>query len=352
MEAIISRPVAGAKSLVAKKAAAKQKPPLTPSRSEGDELTLKAAETLQALAANVIYDYDSKPREMNNSHLDEIEHLLGRLLDPSDHERDPLDPEDGDILAHLGRIAEEWQGALEVLERGIPSETVPVQVFLAAVTSHAVDLAKRIAQAYKGLPGTLEELRALTTFAGAKPYRDRPSPPIRRSPAVTSNPQTSPLYPLIRAWSEKINRIFATLETAEQSLKAESPNSPALPLLGLSLDQLRDSDEGFELLNAAAGLNPDPAPGAMTAPHRYTQEQLTTVLETIAGHASTLGRTLMQLQQCPENKGDLLTVLVDAAQLYADLIGSIADDAAGGVIIGDFNRWFHGPNFAKKGGAV
>lgn len=43
-------------------------------------------------------------------------------------------------------------------------------------------LARRLHAAIVGLPGTIEELRALTTYAGAKPYRDRPRPPIRREP--------------------------------------------------------------------------------------------------------------------------------------------------------------------------
>lgn len=54
----------------------------------------------------------------------------------------------------------------------------------AALLDHTQQLARRLHAAIVGLPGTIEDLRALTTYAGAKPYRDRPTPPIRRAPAA------------------------------------------------------------------------------------------------------------------------------------------------------------------------
>ncbi|MGE8319071.1 MAG: hypothetical protein ACN6O3_10020 [Comamonas sp.] len=353
MEAIISRPAVGAKSPSTKKAAKPQPAPI-PTRSEGDVLALKAAETLQTMVMSVMYDNDSTPRELENSHFEEVVHLLGRLLDPSNHERDRLDPDEGDVLGHLREISEEISYACNRVDEvgSISSVTLPMQVVLTNTLYYAEKLADRICRAYEGLPGTLEELRALTTFAGAKPYRDRPTPPIRRAPAAVAGPKASPLYPLARSWSEKVTRTFAMLEDAMKTLQAENSSSAALPALRLSLEQLSACDEEGELLNALAGLNQAPAPALTAAPHRYTQEQLVTVLESIAGYASTLNHTLMQAQQCGSGDSARLAVLVDAAQLHASLVGSIADDASGGVIIGDFNCWFHGSNFAKQGGAA
>lgn len=185
MEAIIARSAVGAKSPSTRKTTTKQQP--YSASSEGDVLALKAAETLRTVVMNVTHDHQNKPRDLKNSHLEEVGHLLGRLLDPNRHERHDLDPVDGDILGHLEEIANELTFACQRMDEtgGSAGETVPVQLILAGTLNQADGLANRITHAYKFLPGTLDELRSLTTFAGAKPHRERPTPPIRRDPPVT-----------------------------------------------------------------------------------------------------------------------------------------------------------------------
>ncbi|KJA11311.1 hypothetical protein RP29_06210 [Acidovorax temperans] len=50
----------------------------------------------------------------------------------------------------------------------------------AVLLEAALDQLTLLTRAVDGLPGTLEALRVLTTFAGARQFRDRPQPPIRR----------------------------------------------------------------------------------------------------------------------------------------------------------------------------
>jgi len=73
-----------------------------------------------------------------------------------------------------------------------------------------------------------------------------------------------------------------------------------------------------------------------------TAEQFRLVLEAIAGRCDTLSRLLAQAQ-CDEDFP--AGVATDAAQALATSIGSMADSAVGGCIIGSHDRWSYGPNF-------
>ncbi|WP_404299823.1 hypothetical protein [Alicycliphilus denitrificans] len=177
----VAAPVRATKA-PARKKAVPALPPTKPFQSEGDVLALQVAEMLQTLVMDVVYDHNNGHRGLQNSHLNEVDHLLGRLLAPDYHERNGDDPAEGDILGHLAEIRCELEFALDLLdEREMPGITVPVQVILVNTTRHASDLANRLFLAYRGLPGTIEHLRALTTYRGAKPFRGQPNPPIQRS---------------------------------------------------------------------------------------------------------------------------------------------------------------------------
>lgn len=96
----------------------------------------------------------------------------------------------------------------------------------------------------------------------------------------------------------------------------------------------------------AAQVAPEPAEGLTVA-------QFETVLEVIAGRTATLHRLVM-LSNDPCQDEFVRDVCGDAAEALATAIGAMADDAVGGQIIGNANRWHYGPNFADagKGGAA
>jgi hypothetical protein len=155
--------------------------------------------------------------------------------------------------------------------RGMPhasGPTVPVAIASAALLGHIDGFASHLHQAIAGLPSTLEDLRALTTFAGIKTFRDRPTPPIRR---------------------------------VEQA----------------------------------------PPPGKTHAQQRR-------VLEFVAQQAGTVNELLMQMQADSKISYES-QVLLGGAQALTQYIGAAADDALGGDIVGDFERWTYGPNFANAG---
>jgi len=77
-----------------------------------------------------------------------------------------------------------------------------------------------------------------------------------------------------------------------------------------------------------------------------TPEQYRCVLEVIAMRMATIHRLLMMLQE-----GDVpvaARVLLDAAELAAETVGSMADSAVDGCILGSPDRWHYGPDFVAK----
>lgn len=175
MSEVITRPKSG-KTQAAKAVPAAQQAP-----DESIALVHQVATIVQTLVMSVTFDGADIPRQLHNPHFGDVEHLLGMLLAPECHERDSTDPEVGDICDHLGRISSELEFAFEVMDaRPIPGMPVAVHTMLAAITHHAFELSDRLYAAYRDLPRTMDDLRALTTYAGAKPFRDRPQPPIRR----------------------------------------------------------------------------------------------------------------------------------------------------------------------------
>ena len=81
----------------------------------------------------------------------------------------------------------------------------------------------------------------------------------------------------------------------------------------------------------------------------YSEPQLRSVLEHVAGAALTLDRVLMAAGTAEE--GWDTNVLIDAAQLLARQMGAMADSAIGGQIYGTSETWLYGPNFADLGKA-
>ena len=79
MSEIIARPVSGARPTHGQRKATKAAPaaPQLPRQSEGDALALQAAEILQTMFMAAAYNDNEGPRELHNSHLNAVDHLLG-----------------------------------------------------------------------------------------------------------------------------------------------------------------------------------------------------------------------------------------------------------------------------------
>lgn len=172
--------------------------PVRPKNTRKPEKTAKAvtpaparsseSEELQTQALNILMHVSTDLAEANIYNIPGAEHAANAAGDIAwdlchpDECESPRQPLDGIALIrhHLESVGTCLDAA--------PVELVPTAISAAGLLEHADQFAQRLFSAIGGLPGTLEDLRALTTYAGAKPYRNRPTPPIRREPAATLEP--------------------------------------------------------------------------------------------------------------------------------------------------------------------
>lgn len=95
--------------------------------------------------------------------------------------------------------------------------------------------------------------------------------------------------------------------------------------------------------------------GAVTkATKCYSVQQLHEALELIACRASTLESMLIDLgERCVGTvPASELATAVNGATIVANSIGGVADEMSGGDIVGNWETWTFGHNFAKAGKAV
>lgn len=260
MSEIMTPPKAEAKRSPARQQA-KHSDPVPPQPTEAERLQKEALQILHYLCTELA---QAELRDMPHAQAEAIEcdTVLFNLLNPEESDS----PQMG-TLASLVMLRQCVQNTFACLEAAA-GPTVPVAAATAALLEHIDQYAERLHSAISGLPASLEDLRTLTTFAGIKTFRDRPTPPIRR---------------------------------VEQA----------------------------------------PPPGKTHAQQRR-------VLEFVAQQAGTVNELLMQMQTDSKISYES-QVLLGAAQAITQYIGAVADDALGGDIVGDFERWTYGPNFADAG---
>ncbi|WP_312417819.1 hypothetical protein [Comamonas sp.] len=172
MEAIISRPKAGAKQSPARQQA-KHSDPVPARPTEAERLQTEALQILHYLCT-----------ELAQAELQDMPHALAEAIECDTVLFNLLNPEESDspqigTLESLVMLRQQVQNTFACLEAA-SGPTVPVAIASAALLEHIDGFAAQLHPAIAGLPGTLEDLRALTTFAGIKTFRDRPTPPIRR----------------------------------------------------------------------------------------------------------------------------------------------------------------------------
>lgn len=80
----------------------------------------------------------------------------------------------------------------------------------------------------------------------------------------------------------------------------------------------------------------------------YSRAQLLLILENITEDLAALKEILALAQRSDDAWAR--ACLVNAGYSMAQAIGCVADDATGGLVIGDIGRWHCGPSFADAGG--
>lgn len=241
MSEVSTRPQKAAKPANATKKVTQATAPL---KSESEEL--------QDQALNILLHVSTDLAEANIYNIPGAEHAANAagniaydLCHPDELEQ-PRQPLDGIALIrhHLESVGTCLDAA--------PSELLPTAISAAGLLEHADQFAQRLFSAIGGLPGTLEDLRALTTYAGAKPYRSRPTPPIRRDPAATLEPGLLSRAQLQRFMEEiagglgTINQMLKMAQTSEETWRSRSCLD-AGQLMVQSLGAIADHASGFTI---------------------------------------------------------------------------------------------------------
>lgn len=259
MSEIMTPPKAEAKRSPARQQA-KRSSPVPPQPTDAERLQKEALQILHYLCTE-LSEAEMKGMPHARAEAIECDTVLFNLLNPKESDS----PQIG-TLESLVMLRQCVQNTFSCLAAAA-GPTVPVAAASAALLEHIDQYAERLHTAIADLPGTLEDLRTLTTFAGIRTFRDRPMPPIRR-------------------------------------------------------------------------IEPPP-PGKTHAQQRR-------ILEFVAQQAGTVNELLMQMQ-ADSKIGYESQVMLGGAQAITQYIGAAADDALGGDIVGDFERWTYGPNFAEAG---
>lgn len=177
MSEVTTRPATSATKAPTRPKAAPSAAPTKPQPSEADRLALQAA----AIAATLVQTVAEGRHGSSFAGFDEVVEAdsifltLAQWNDPDGHERFEHDTIHGLLAQASVSIAQALSKVLGA-EDCHAGERLERAVLLEA----AHDRLTLLTSAIDGLPGTLEGLRVLTTLAGARQFRDRPSPPIRR----------------------------------------------------------------------------------------------------------------------------------------------------------------------------
>jgi len=159
--------------------------PATESRSdvaatEADALARKAAASLFYAVLNTTH-FGAEER-YRCPHMDRAGVLLGHLEEPDVYEVDDVKGLDAssmaDMLSHINNNLELAREQFNPDACASAGEAVYVSMLI----DHAEDFSGRLCVAYANSKQDLGELRAMTTYAGARPCQTRPIPPIRRAP--------------------------------------------------------------------------------------------------------------------------------------------------------------------------
>jgi len=377
MNAIIARTTASARPGPARKKAKPADAAPLPPINEAEALCRQAVgvvSTLVARAAETSNITALPPPEL----LDEADCLLMEIRDNGSKTRGLVDA--------LQRAYTLLDGAASETPERL-STAVGEAVFAGLTISSALTLTKALEMAYEA--GDLERIRALGTYQGAMEVAVQGRAARAAVPAPTAPAQIHDSFSQLAALlkqaartdephahsgdSDRLLRIGG--ELAERAAVAvgtpdcenlafdiaacvsassrvpgdtQSPKRAEFIRVAAEVLAVLGNTSVEDLLGRSTPTRGWPAP----APRSLLNErQLINVLGQIASTSSSLNHLLMAAQT-----GDgevLLPAVVDAAQALVVMIGAMADSATGGEIVGDYDRWFYGPNFTcENGGAA
>lgn len=179
--------------------------------TEADALAKKAAASLFYTVMNITHC--GAVERYRCPHMDRASVLLGHLEQPDAYEVDDIEGLDASSMTSmLGLINNDLETAREQFNPDACTSAGEA-AFLSMLIDHAEDFSGRLYVAYAKATHDLSELRAMTTYAGARPYQARPVPPIRRAPEAAQEVGVTYSRAQLAAVLEVVAGHMATLDS-------------------------------------------------------------------------------------------------------------------------------------------
>lgn len=179
--------------------------------TEADALARKAAASLFYTVLNTTH-CGTEERYRCPS-LDRAARILGHLEGTVAYELEDLPGLDASSMADmLSHINNNLEFAREQFNPDACTSAGEA-TFVSMLIDHAEDFSGRLCVAYANRKQDLGELRAMTTYGGARPYQTRPTPPIRREPEAAQEVGVTYSRAQLTAVLEVVAGNMATLDS-------------------------------------------------------------------------------------------------------------------------------------------
>ncbi|MGV3679803.1 MAG: hypothetical protein ACO1PM_08765 [Acidovorax sp.] len=171
-------------------ARAKQRAP-APTDGEAEQLVRKAAQQISSLLIPITnaWPWDNE-RVPGVTHINDADgHLVDLTMTPEKWAVDCEGPQPA--VPNLLQLALEQLGFAATMLDENPTEHTGEMVALKLLVHHALEAVRELQAAYRGLPATMDDLRAQPSFSSMRPFREPPRPPLRRVDSEPANPITA-----------------------------------------------------------------------------------------------------------------------------------------------------------------
>jgi hypothetical protein len=174
-------------------ARAKQRTQRAPATTDGEaeKLVRKAAQQISSVLVPITNCWPwGAERVPGMDHINEADgHLVDLATTPEKWAVDceGVQPSVPDLLQQ----ALEQLGFAATMLNEKPTEHLGEMVALKVLVHHALEAMRELQTAYRGLPATMEDLRAQPAFSSMRPFREPPRPPLRRVDGEPSSPITA-----------------------------------------------------------------------------------------------------------------------------------------------------------------
>lgn len=152
-----------------------------PAVSEASRAASEALTYVSFLMCEIVENDDLTKEFEVSANLFRVADEQAAVLAYGDDDDQPVEvrrPEIESLAAAINAAVESLDAAAQDSKLGAPMVVV-------TLAQHAQELLGRITDALEVSHVTLSPLKELNTYAGSRPLRDRPTPPIRRTPTAT-----------------------------------------------------------------------------------------------------------------------------------------------------------------------